>query len=693
MKEQHGHTMEKENKIHFGNYDLVRRIDVGGMGEVYLAKQRSAFDREVAIKIIRRDLVNDSTARQRFLREAEVSAHLKHNHVLPMYELGEEQGRLFLVTPYIAGGTLARRLQNGPLPLPEVHQLFSALLDAVAYIHKQGVVHRDLKPNNILLDEGNDGRVYVRLIDFGIARVQGAAASPPLTTADNEMGTIAYMAPERLSGVAAPSNDIYSLGVILYQMLTGYLPIDDQGRSRRIPLPQTLDDVVDRCIAPRIDERFHSAEEVLAAFDRAVGATLAVDLGTATRKLFGTGVINHAPTDAGNGAISLKSSAVGSPTPVTAPFSLADYNAPTTAVDASQIGSMLPPTTMPIGRPPRPTGRRKSIWFPIMLFLAAAVLLAMSGVFAFELLAIPTAIVHFKPQTQLVSKVFQLSPNSSVPIKTLNGSSTGTQSGQTSQFCDFFNNCQRTVSDVDVISLEKQVYTKLQSQAAQDVQQRLQALNATELGAVHYSYDTPVINPQIGTASNTVMVTLTQHWDVAYFLNSDAQTLARQLLVKQMQMLGANFMPVNSTLRVGQPVVGEDGFGDTIISIAAAGYVEYQFPQSQLNSLQNQIKGKTVHNARIIISLQPGVDPNTISILFRAGGSNKIPNPTDTLPTDAQRITLVTDPLTLPPVQLPNVPAGNSPTTTLPPVATPPDSGNPGFGNQDGGGSPHLPRP
>src|SRR6266487_3974185 len=136
----------------FGNYDLVRRIDVGGMGEVYLARQRSAFGREVALKIIRSDLVHDVTARKRFLREAEVSAHLKHEHILPLYEFGEEQGRLFLVTPYIEGGTLLRRLQTGSLSLSEVHQLFSALVQAIAYIHKRGVIHRDLKPSNILLD-------------------------------------------------------------------------------------------------------------------------------------------------------------------------------------------------------------------------------------------------------------------------------------------------------------------------------------------------------------------------------------------------------------------------------------------------------------------------------------------------------------------------------------------------------------
>src|SRR6266536_1117120 len=143
MREQHGPIQEQhgpigggQNKSSFGNYDLVRRIDIGGMGEVYLARQRTAFGREVALKIIRSDLVHDVTARQRFLREAEVSAHLKHEHILPLFEFGEEQGRLFLVTPYIQGGTLALRLQSGPLPLAQVRLLFSALVQAVAYIHK-----------------------------------------------------------------------------------------------------------------------------------------------------------------------------------------------------------------------------------------------------------------------------------------------------------------------------------------------------------------------------------------------------------------------------------------------------------------------------------------------------------------------------------------------------------------------------
>src|SRR5215469_13084307 len=258
MREQPGQTMQEESLPRFGNYDLVRRIDVGGMGEVYLAHQRSAFGRDVAIKIIRSDLVHDVTARARFLREAEVSAHLKHEHILPLFEFGEDQGRLFLVTPYIEGGTLAHHLKSGPLTLAEVYLLFAPLVQAVAYIHRRGVIHRDLKPTNILLDS-QDGQIYVRLIDFGIASLQGQAASAPLTTAGNEVGTVAYMAPERLSGVAAPSNDIFSLGVILYQMLTGHFPTLQLNHR----LPQPLEYVVRRCIAPHPEDRFASAEEVL----------------------------------------------------------------------------------------------------------------------------------------------------------------------------------------------------------------------------------------------------------------------------------------------------------------------------------------------------------------------------------------------------------------------------------------------
>ncbi len=264
MKEQHGLSASEQPLHHFSNYDLIRRIDVGGMGEVYLAHQRTAFNRKVAIKIIRSDLVHDTIARKRFLREAEVSAHLKHDHILPLFEFGEEQGRLFIVTPYIEGGTLARRLQSGPLSLAETHQLFTALVQAISYIHKRGVIHRDLKPSNILLDKLDDAdQIYVRLIDFGIASLQGKAANPQMTIGGQEMGTLAYLAPERLNGIAAPSNDLYSLGVILFQMLTGELP----GSTGLSALPPALDTVVRRSTAINPAERYATADELLKAFE------------------------------------------------------------------------------------------------------------------------------------------------------------------------------------------------------------------------------------------------------------------------------------------------------------------------------------------------------------------------------------------------------------------------------------------
>lgn len=275
MKEQNGFISERRQSsndeqpglLSFGNYDLVRRIDVGGMGEVYLAHQRTAFGREVAVKIIRPDLVNDAVARQRFLREAEVGSYLKHDHILPLLEFGEEQGRLFIVTPYIAGGTLAQRIGRGPLSLVEVRDIFGALVRAVSYLHKRGIVHRDLKPGNILLDKEEDSeRVYVRLIDFGIAIAQGLPPNAALTATDGAPGTAAYMAPERRRGIAAPSNDIYSLGVILFLMLTGGLPEHAEDFHA---LPAPLSDVVAHCLAPDPVQRFTSADELLRAFEHA----------------------------------------------------------------------------------------------------------------------------------------------------------------------------------------------------------------------------------------------------------------------------------------------------------------------------------------------------------------------------------------------------------------------------------------
>src|SRR6266566_756263 len=428
MREQPGQTMQEESLPRFGNYDLVHRIDVGGMGEVYLAHQRSAFGRDVAIKIIRSDLVHDVTARARFLREAEVSAHLKHEHILPLFEFGEDQGRLFLVTPYIEGGTLAHYLKSGPLSLAEVHHLFVPLVQAVAYIHRRGVIHRDLKPTNILLDE-QDGQLYVRLIDFGIASVQGSTASPPLTTAGNELGTIAYMAPERLSGVAAPSNDIFSLGVILYQMLTGNFPMGQQAPE----LPQPLEYVVRRCIANRPEDRFATAEEVLQNFEQAYQFLMTSPQGTSpvsptpipvspsqssSRHL--SSALNR-PSDAlldvdvdapEHGLVALHHSGyipVAVPPQSQSTFKREDYNAPTTWFDAAIQGGKRQADGSSKPMKTSGGGKRRSL-LPLLSALIVLLLLAITGTgyYTYQAATATSVNINLSPQTHVISQIYTI---------------------------------------------------------------------------------------------------------------------------------------------------------------------------------------------------------------------------------------------------------------------------------------------
>src|SRR5438876_6825339 len=550
MREQKSATNEPrssvnqgQNKFRFGNYDLVRRIDVGGMGEVYLARQRSVFDREVAIKIIRSDLVHDSIARKRFLREAEVNAHIKHEHILPLYEFGEEQGRLFLVTPYIAGGTLSRRLQAGSLSLSEVHQLFTALVKAVAYIHRRGVVHRDLKPSNILLDEEeNTGEIYVRLIDFGIATIQGMAASPPLTTDGTSMGTIAYMAPERLSGIAAPSNDIFSLGVILYQMLTGQLPLAEQ----RVSLPQSLEYVVNRCIAPLPEGRFATAEEVLNAFEYAYqhlnaspsqkkAPSLAVPPipslpGTPGATITPSRVITPRLVGAaGTLRQEVKTLHYADSVPASHPqnpdgFKPNDYASPTISIDTSNLQTQQPvaPAAIPT-KPVRPSKGRRNPLFALTSLLIALVLLSIAGLFFFEFQSavMASASIKFSPKVHTFSQVFHIkgSPYQSsidlktatIPVKTLTGSKTDSQAGETSQECILPGfGCQNIVTSDDVDRISGQLKQGLDSQIYQDIKSQRQRLGANQVGSMVFTTTSSTSDPPVGTESKSVTVTVTE---------------------------------------------------------------------------------------------------------------------------------------------------------------------------------------
>ena len=685
--------MEDQKPARFGNYDLIRPIDTGGMGEVYLAHQRSAFGRPVAIKIIRSDLVHDTTARARFLREAEVSAHLKHEHILPLFEFGEDQGRLFLVTPYIDGGTLARRLKSGTLSLFQVRQLFVPLVQAVAYIHRRGVVHRDLKPTNILLDE-QDGQIYVRLIDFGIAMVQGRTASPPLTTAGNEVGTIAYMAPERLNGIAAPSNDIFSLGVILHQMLTGNLPMGDD----LDPLTPALEYVVRRCIAAEPEERFASADEVLKNFERAYQA-----LSSPPQRLPG---IPSVPLDpALMGSVSQKltieqvrretvalqhSGQVPAVSPVSAlpavsaehpvvpqSFSRDDYGAPTT--------SFSPPKTPPRGAPtplPPPLSshrnggsRQRRSLLPLISAIMVVILLAIGALayYGFQAITATAVRINFGPVATPLEELYTVTAtasaqsvdvaNSTIPVHVSTGNQTLSQTGPTTGQVDCtlgIFGCQQGVAASDADSLVGQMQPELEGKIAQQLKGQISKAGGIQVTNIKYTVVSAIPTPAIGQPGTTVKVTMVEQGSVGYIVSAEATSVARNALMNQVTQLGTNYTLLSNTVEIGRPVIQSvnTATGQITLKIAASGVALYQFSATQLQLIRSKLKSMTVIDAQGFLVSQPGIDPHTIAIRFTQGNSK-------TLPDNIANITIV--PLNLssyPPVHLKTVPSPSSNTAT-----------------------------
>ena len=204
-------------------YELQSCIGRGGMGTVYQAVDRK-LGRTVAIKVMDRELAKDPAFAERFAREARALARLNHPHILTVFDFGESDGLCWLVTEFVDGMNLRQLLQMGRLPPGEALKLLPQICEALQFAHDHGVVHRDIKPENILLDPC--GRV--RIADFGLARlVQREPGSPTLTQTHQALGTPHYMAPEQMSAPAQVDHraDIYSLGVIAYELLTGRLPM------------------------------------------------------------------------------------------------------------------------------------------------------------------------------------------------------------------------------------------------------------------------------------------------------------------------------------------------------------------------------------------------------------------------------------------------------------------------------------
>ncbi len=238
----------------FGDYELQDEIGRGGMGVVYRARQKS-LNRTVALKMILRGDLASSDDLARFQAEAESAAKVLHPHIVPVYEVGEVDGRPYFSMKLIEGTTLARRLADGPLPSRQAAEMLVPICRAIADAHRQGVLHRDLKPSNILIDR--EGRTFVT--DFGLAKrintTDGdASLSGSLTQSGAIIGTPGYMAPEQAAGQrgeVSPATDVYSLGAILYAMLTGRPPFQAPSALDTVMMVLEQDPLPPRMLNPK----------------------------------------------------------------------------------------------------------------------------------------------------------------------------------------------------------------------------------------------------------------------------------------------------------------------------------------------------------------------------------------------------------------------------------------------------------
>jgi len=207
-----------------GRYRLISRLGRGGMSSVYLARH-IMIDRLVAVKTLRRDLARDPIQRDRFIREARAVNRINHANIVDISDFGEgEDGLVYLVMEYVAGEPLHRLLEHGPLSATRAIHIAGQIASALSRAHQMGVVHRDLKPDNILIVQHKEGVEGVKVLDFGIAKILDA---PSLTGSQQIFGTPGYIAPEYIQSTHIDGRaDLYSLGVILYEMVTGALPFD-----------------------------------------------------------------------------------------------------------------------------------------------------------------------------------------------------------------------------------------------------------------------------------------------------------------------------------------------------------------------------------------------------------------------------------------------------------------------------------
>ena len=261
------------------NYEIIRLLGRGGMGEVYLAEDKK-LKRKVALKFLPADYTTDKERLRRFQQEAQAASALNHPNILTIHELGEVDGQQFIATEFVEGETLRERMSRDRLSLPETLDIATQVAGALSAAHRAGIVHRDIKPENIMLRE--DG--YVKVLDFGLAKLtEHADPAIQILEADNVnissglMGTVKYMSPEQArSQQVDPRSDIFSFGVVLYEMLAGHAPFEGKNSNELISailikepprlsdVPEEIQRFVSRALRKKKEERYQTIQELLA---------------------------------------------------------------------------------------------------------------------------------------------------------------------------------------------------------------------------------------------------------------------------------------------------------------------------------------------------------------------------------------------------------------------------------------------
>jgi len=266
-----------------GPYEILAPLGAGGMGEVYRARD-IRLERTVAIKILPAQFSSDPVRKQRFEREAKAVSALNHPHICMLFDVGHQDGIDFLVMECVEGETLAKRLEKGPLPLEQVLKYGAQITDALDKAHRSGIVHRDLKPGNIML-----APTGAKLLDFGLAKaavplasgtaLTAASANFSVTEQGTIIGTLRYMSPEQVEGKELDGrSDIFSLGAVLYEMLTGQLAFEGKSQlsvasailekdptpvnSIKPSTPTALDHAIRRCLAKDPEQRWQTGRDL-----------------------------------------------------------------------------------------------------------------------------------------------------------------------------------------------------------------------------------------------------------------------------------------------------------------------------------------------------------------------------------------------------------------------------------------------